>query len=487
MRRLLLPALFAAAVLPAQARPGSAPVKPAAPRATLSGQVYDSLAGKMLKGATVMVSASSVSAMTDSTGTYQLDIDSVGEGRHVVSFFHPSLDSIGIAPPPRTVVLHAGKSDVLDLAVPSATTIVNAYCRDRSGNESRTLIMGDVRDAEADKPLAGAFVVVQWKAMIVGNSTISTLPQALNVRADSNGFFRMCGVPAEMPLRAQARLSGKASGFIDLVVQRGGLVIQQFLVGVRPPPPEASLTATGAVAAPAPTGPLGTSTVAGTVVGGDGAPLEGAQVYLVGTTRSAKADYKGSFRLGGLPAGTQTIEVRLLSYQPRRYTVNLAPQKEAHLSAVLDQRAQVLDPVITVAKESSGIPGFDERAKSGQGRFFTRSQIVDANSNAITDLFRQVAGMQVLSVNGQYLVVSTRASATCKSAQWYVDGSPYDPGDENIDEMFRPTEVQAIEVYNSATTTPIEYQGQHSACGTILIWTNRGKNMKPKPAPPPGN
>ena len=410
----------------------------------------------------------------------------LGEGPHEISFFHPSLDSIGIAPPPRKVVLHAGKPETLDLAVPSAATIVNALCRDRSGDESRTLIMGDVRDAEADKPLAGAFVVVRWTATMVGNSTISNLPQALNVRADSNGFFRMCGVPAQMPLHAQARLGSKSSGWIDVVVQPNGVVIQEFLVGVRPPPPEATLSPTGVAATTAPTGPLGTSSVAGTVVGADGAPLEGAQVYLVGTTRSAKVDYKGNFRLGGLPAGTQTVEVRLLSYQPRRYTVNLAPQKEAHLAAVLGQRAQVLDPVVITGKETSGIPGFDERAKNGQGTYFTQKQIQDANSNAITDLFRRVPGMTVLSVDNQYLVVSTRASATCKSAQWYVDGAPYDPMGENIDEMFRPTEVQAIEVYSSAVTTPIEYQGGRAACGTILIWTNRGKNNKPKPpaAPP---
>jgi hypothetical protein len=480
MRRVLLSAILASSLLHAQARPAAT----GAPRAKLTGQVYDSLVQKVLVGATVTSSGSSLLAITDSTGTYALDVDSLGEGSHEISFFHPSLDSIGIAPPPRHVMLHVGKPEVLDLAVPSAATIVKEFCGNQP-NENRTLIMGEVRDAEADKPLAGAFVVVRWTAMIVGNSTISNSLQANNVRADSNGFFRMCGVPAQMPLKAQARLLPKSSGIIDLIVPSNGLVIQEFLVGVRPPPPEGTLTATGIAATTAPTGPLGTSSVVGTVVGADGAPLEGAQVYLVGTTRAAKVDYKGNFRLGGLPAGTQTVEVRLLSYQPKRYTVNLAPQKEAHLSAVLGQRAQVLDPVVVTAKETSGIPGFDQRAKNGMGTYFTKSQIQDANSNAITDLFRKVAGMPVLFVDGQYVVVSRRASATCKSAQWFVDGNRYDPKDENIDEMFRPTEVQAIEVYNSATTTPAEYQGPESACGTILIWTNRGSNNKPKPAAAP--
>ena len=103
----------------------------------------------------------------------------------------------------------------------------------------------------------------------------------------------------------------------------------------------------------------------GTVTGGDGKPLEGAQVLLVGTTRSARADYKGNFRMTGLPAGTQKVEVRLLSYQLKSYVVNLSAVNEAHLTAVLDTRAQVLDPVITTAKETSDIPGFDQRKAAG--------------------------------------------------------------------------------------------------------------------------
>jgi hypothetical protein len=304
----------------------------------------------------------------------------------------------------------------------------------------------------------------------------------------------LCGVPARVALRAQARKRPKSSGFIDLTLEPYGVVIQEFLVGDRPQSAGTTATtanpaagaATGAAtgAAAGPPAPLGKSVLTGTVMGPDGAPLEGAQVLLVGTSLSAKADYKGAFRMTGLPAGTQKVEVRLLSYQMKSYVVNLSTVREAHLNAVLDARAQVLDPVIVTANETTDIPGFDERKKLGLGTYFTKSQIQDANSGAITDIFRRVPGMKVMFSNGQYIVVSNRLNQSCVSAQWYVDGAPYQMTDQDDpDELFPPIEVEAIEVYNSATTTPVQYQGNQSACGTILIWTMHG-HMTKKPKKP---
>ncbi len=493
MRRLipLLCLVTAAGSAAAQARPGAAAAAPSSP--TVSGTVYDSLHGGPLRGATIVVEGITLTATSDSAGRYSIPLDSLGTGRRLFSFFHPAIDTLGIAAPPRSVMLEKGVSAIVDLAVPSGRTIVDMFCQPSPNGGDRTLIMGDVRDADADKPLPGALVVVQWAAMTIGNSTISRLPQAASVFADSNGLYRICGVPAQLPLRAQARKRPKMSGFIDLLLQPNGVVVQEFLVGDRPqtaaaaPAPgtgAAAGTAAVAGAAAAPDAPLGKSVLTGSIVDGKGQPLEGAQLLLVGTSRSAKADYKGNFKMTGLPAGTQKVEVRLLSYQMKTYVVNLTPAKAAHLSVVLDTRAQVLDPVVVSAQETSDIPGFDQRKAAGLGTYFTKKQIDAANDGAITDIFRQAPGMKVMFVNGQYTVVANRLNQTCSSAQWYVDGTQYNmTADDNPDELFLPSEVEAIEVYNSATTTPIQYQGSQSACGTILIWTVHGK-IHPKKKPP---
>ena len=496
MRSFVLVPLLVAVALPAQ-------VRPAASRAQITGVVFDSLVGRPLGGATVIASGAPVEAITDSLGRYRMDVDSVGEGPHTFSFFHPTLDSIGIAPPPRTIVLHAGVSVVLDLAMPSAATLVASVCPESLTTGGRGLIIGEVRDADLDKPLAGAFVVVRWSELTVGASTLAKLPKALSVKTDQNGLFRLCGVPARTELKAQARQLPKMSGFIDIVLAEHGVVVQEFLVGDRPVPPPphvaelapgaAVLVAVGAAPGAAPA-PVGTSSLVGTVVGGDGAPLQGAQVMLLGTNLSVKADYKGAFRLGGLPAGTQTVEVRLLSYQPRSYIVNLAPRKEAHLSAILDTRAQVLDPVTVIARQTSDIPGYDDRKAHALGTFFNHDQIMEHSTNAVTDVLRSTPGMQVMFLSNQYVVVSRRAVSQpgCTTAQWWVDGVRYDAQASNMDDEIKPIDIEAMEVYSGATDTPVQFQGGQAACGTIVVWTMRG-HFKPKKTTtttttaPPGN
>ena len=281
----------------------AAPAAVAAPVTTVSGMVYDSLSDAPLdRRVGDPRRHGGIGASRTRPATIVIDADRVPDGRYQLSFFHPALDSIGVAPPPRTIVIKGRASVVADLAMPSAASILHAVCPDSLRSEGRGLLIGDVRDAETDRPLAGALVVVMWSAISIGNSSISRLPRAMNARTDSDGLFRICGVPSQTPLRTQARLTPKASGWLDLTIQPGGVVVQQFLIGETPTvagaPPKApaagaAVSATAAAAAPV----VGSSTLIGTVVGGDDAPLEGAQVLLIGSTMtvSARADATRQF------------------------------------------------------------------------------------------------------------------------------------------------------------------------------------------------
>jgi hypothetical protein len=57
----------------------------------------------------------------------------------------------------------------------------------------------------------------------------------------------------------------------------------------------------------------------------------------------------------------------------------------------------------------------------------------------------------------------------------YVDGSlalgagRRDP--VSIDELVRPGEIAAVEVYPSAASVPAEYTGTTGRCGAVVIWT----------------
>ncbi|MEO8878830.1 MAG: carboxypeptidase regulatory-like domain-containing protein [Gemmatimonadaceae bacterium] len=463
-------------------RPVEVPHRTLAPEAhaTLSGVVFDSLHDEPVRGATVIIAGSTHQSVSDSNGYYHFSTDSLPEGTVVVGFFMPSMDSLGIAPPARQIVIRHGESAVLDLGTPSMRTILRVICRD-TASEGRGLMMGVVRNADTDQPLVGALVVVMWTEMNIGTTSLSKLPKAVHTRVNEHGSYRVCGIPNGVALRAQARLATKASGWIDVSMPPGGVLQRDFLVGDRivatAPAPEADVQGT----VPAPK-PLGTARLNGTVLGPDGKPLEGAQIYLVGTSIGARADSRGAFRLGGLPAGTQTVEVRLLSYSPKRFTVDLSPARESKLAAVLDTRANVLGEVKVEAKAGSTIPGFDQRAKRGLGSFITRDDIEKRQSILTTDLFRTVPGLNVAFDGTNYTVQSARSGNKSCPMQWYLDGAPFDNSDNSLDQMIRPDDIEAIEVYKSASEVPVQFQGQNASCGTILVWTKRTASGRTKAA-----
>ena len=448
---------------------------------TLSGVVYDSLHDEPVRGATVLIAGSSHQAVTDANGLYRFSIDSLPEGVLVVGFLMPAMDSLGIMPPARQVSIHQGESALLDLGVPSMRTVLHVICRD-SASDGRGLMMGVVRDADTDAPLVGALVVVMWTELNVGTTTLTKLPKAAHTTVGERGSYRLCGIPNGVALRAQARLGTKASGWIDVTMTPGGVLQRDFLVGQRlvaaAPAPAPTSGAQGTTTVPVVPKPLGTAQLNGTVLSAAGRPLEGAQVYLVGTAIGVRADSRGAFRLGGLPAGTQTVEVRLLSYAPKRFTVDLSPARESRLAAVLDTRATVLGEVKVEAKAASTIPGFDDRAKRGLGTFITRDDIEKRQSILLTDLFRTIPGMTVGFDGSNYVVQSSRSSGTGCRVQWYLDGSPFDNSDNTIDQMLRPDDIEAIEVYKSASEVPVQYQGRDASCGTIVVWTKRAITKK---------
>ena len=103
--------------------PKRAPVVEGHP--TLSGIVYDSLHDEPVRGATVVIAGTTHQAITDSTGMYHFDVDSLPEGVVTVGFFMAGMDSLGITPPPRQVGIHHGESALLDLGVPSMRTVAS--------------------------------------------------------------------------------------------------------------------------------------------------------------------------------------------------------------------------------------------------------------------------------------------------------------------------------------------------------------------------
>jgi len=456
---------------------------PAGDSVVVTGFVLDSLRELPLAGATVLITNTTFTATTDPSGRFRIVAHGLPDGLYQVGFFHPTLDSLGISPPTQPVMIGRGKASFVQLYVPSAQTVVASVCPDSSRTESRGLVMGVVRDASTEKPMPGVRVVLMWTGVSVAGNSVLKVPQATSVLTDDMGTFRACGVPTQIVVRLQARTSKGASGWIELSVPPDGLGLRDVLLGERAPVVAAAPPGTTAPgAAPSATdsaahkpAPLGSAVLTGRVTSTEGKPLEGAMVLLLGTQLSARSNADGAFRLIGLPAGTQSVEVREIGYSPKRFAVDLSPRRPSTLAATLDERTTVLKTMEITAKRGSEIAGFDQRKKTGLGYYMDRDQIEKSAAISTTDLFRQVPGLTVAwDGQGYQIQVNRTTNAGMCPVAYYIDGSPFLSLGDDIDQIVRPEDIAAIEVYKSSAETPMQFQGSDGGpCGTIVIWTKR--------------
>jgi outer membrane receptor for monomeric catechols len=98
----------------------------------------------------------------------------------------------------------------------------------------------------------------------------------------------------------------------------------------------------------------------------------------------------------------------------------------------------------------------------------------------ITDLLWGVPGIRLVprdNMAGSGYVPLMRASASLRgfcTPDVYLDGIPQ-PGAEELDNLIMPFDIEAIEVYRSASEVPARYTTAGSNCGVILLWTRKGR------------
>ena len=466
---------IALALLPAPAA-AQQPAPPAVAAATgaLEGTVRDSLAGAPLAGAAVQVVSRAdpqrtrgVTAGAD--GRYR--IDSLPAGEYVVGFQHPRLDVLGVAPPMRLVAVAAGQPTRADLGIPSGGALNRAACQPAAGDNAG-LVLGRALDADTREPLGGGTIAIIWSEFVIDASGSRSVRRQQTTPTSATGHFALCGVPTDVGVILVAEHGTDASGYVEVQVPPGGAAVRELLIG------------RGAAAVPVPVSPMesgnmpvrrGTAALVGEVRSSTGDPVDRAVVTLFGSTGRDTTGRDGRFRLQDLPAGTHTLEARVIGWTPQRVAVNLSSAATDTLVVRLAERVPVLDRVTVVGKRpvGSALEGFLRRRRQGMGRFLTQNEIERRAAFSVGDLLRAVPGVRIENnMFDQSIFVRN-----CTPHVW-LDGMVLADGASSLSYLVRPEEVAAIEVYPSLTTTPPEFQRMNATgyggCGSIVVWT-RGR------------
>jgi hypothetical protein len=176
--------------------------------------------------------------------------------------------------------------------------------------------------------------------------------------------------------------------------------------------------------------------------------------------------------LGGVPAGTQTLEVRAIGYAPERRPLVLAADADTALQIRLTTVSRVLDTIQVLSRRvyDADRSGFERRRRMGFGRFFDENDIRRRRPYDIFSLLQQGTFMRLVGHGLDRRLVMGGRGRPCEP-ELYLNGlhMPREVLGE-LDFLVRPEEVGGMEVYTSFSQTPAQF-ASFNDCGAIVIWT----------------
>jgi hypothetical protein len=211
-----------------------------------------------------------------------------------------------------------------------------------------------------------------------------------------------------------------------------------------------------------------------------GLPIPNVEVRLLGTDRVVRSDSAGAFRLA-VDAGRYLVRATRLGFAPRSVALEMSPGDTMTMSIEMDILPVQLSEVLVRTREEryrGKMAGFAERMRTSaasRSSFITREEIERRAPRQISDMLKERGG---------------RVAACFGAATIYLDGAMLPPDKigaplrgrrtEPIQRDLRldhipPQEIEAMEVYAGAATTPAEFsatasRGLEPGC-TIIIWT----------------
>ncbi len=249
------------------------------------------------------------------------------------------------------------------------------------------------------------------------------------------------------------------------------------------------LTAVGASPALA----QGTGQVAGQVTNADtGEPLDGAQVVVQGTQIGGLTESDGRFSLRSVPAGEQTVRVRLIGFGTRTRTVTVQSGQTATVNFQLQRQALDMQEIVV-----TGQAGQAQRREIGNAiSQISAEQLNESTVSTESVLQGQSSGLVISEVSGSAGSGSTirlRGNTSVTQGNQpliYVDGVRirsegypknvppvgYSGRSANVAASplndVNPRSIERVEIIKGAAATTL--YGTEASAGVIQIFTKSG-------------
>ncbi|MGH7619504.1 MAG: carboxypeptidase-like regulatory domain-containing protein [Gemmatimonadaceae bacterium] len=207
-----------------------------------------------------------------------------------------------------------------------------------------------------------------------------------------------------------------------------------------------------------------------------GEPIEGAGVTDLFAKLTAATTKTGTVSLAFLPEGASMLRIQKIGFKPVTQVVEISPVDTIAITVLMEATAQILPTV--VSKDSANVfvsprmRDFEDRRKTGMGRFITEAELRKNDNRSLTNVVRQ-SGAAVSCTRRtpiQCFAVNPRSGGSGCSLDVYYDGVLVN--DDNRDLETIPTsQIGAVEIYASTATVPAMYNKTGKGCGVMLLWS----------------
>jgi TonB-dependent SusC/RagA subfamily outer membrane receptor len=235
-----------------------------------------------------------------------------------------------------------------------------------------------------------------------------------------------------------------------------------------------------------------TGTITGRVTeSGTGQPVADANVVVVGTTRGARTDAEGRYRIADVPAGTAQVRALRIGYSSTAQTVAIAAGGTNTADFALSTAAISLDRVLVTATGS-------EQRRVEVGNAVSNISVVDVQKAAVPN------GASLLQGRAPGVTVIQNGGTTGSSARIRIRGAnsinlsnepliiidnirvnnsfnsfSIGTGGQSVSRLndLDPDEIESIDILKGPAASAL--YGTAAANGVIQVTTKRGRSGKP--------